>query len=386
MPSLEDLLKGEVLFINQLKAIMESYGIYHDVTAHMIGQLSSSHFRQGIEIINGEEHAYVYDGGLSTAELQRLIRTKRELYSRFLGILTDNRHSGFFAESIVFLALCKTYNSYGYPLNMHVLQPEQTWINGLSYQIEFPINVDGEVFGVEVKNNYMQLSPNSEQVQALLNPILSFNPVLINRQSTQGLKSILMRNNGRVTDLTRLLLLQHQDSHVFSDLHLDHIATFLPRIEVGQENYSGTEFKDNIRRFSMDDLVRASSQVPNQVQAKINGLIALLYVAVQYRKARSLRSGRRANSMCVALLLQNAYTYLLGAKGQNRSIDDCFTYASGKISGVLRLYFSRNINSLKVAFHEGLEDLKTKGLVKRRLSNYRVEGLSTPENWLKRVT
>lgn len=361
---------------------MESYGIYHDVTAGMIDGLSQK-FRQGIERIRGEEHPYIYDSSLSNSDLDRLVKEKRELYSRFLGILTDNRYSGYFAEAIVFLALCKTYCSYGEQLAMHILQPEQTWINGRSYKIEFPISVAGEVFGVEVKNNYMQLSPLSETVQPLLHPNLSFNPVLINRQSTKGLKSILMSRNGRVTDLTRLQLLQHEDSYVFSDLHLNHIVTFLPKIRVAGTFYDGMQFKGHIRQFEIDDLIRASNQVPDEVQAKINGLIALLYLATKFREARLLRTGNRAIYMCLALLLQNAYTYLLGAQGQYRSIDDCFAYASGKIYGVLSKYLTQNLARLKTAFHEELENLKEKKLVKRRLANYRVEGSTTPENWLK---
>lgn len=384
VPPLEEFLRGKVFFVNQLKAIMEFYGIYHEVTANMINHLSSRFFRQGIERIGGEEHRFIYDTNLSSIELDMLCKRNRVFYSKFLGILTDNRYSGFFAESMIFLALCKTRYSFGNQIAMHILQPEQTWINGISYKIEFPINVAGEVFGIEVKNNYMQLSPLSETVQALLNPELPFNPVLINRQSTKGIKSIVMRNNGRVTDLTRLLLMKHEDSHVFSDLGLNHIATFLPEIDVAGTTYNGITFKHHIRQFAMDDLIKASVQVPMEVQAKINGLVALLHLAVKFRQARSLRRGRRAKSMCLALLLQNAYTYLLGAKGQYRSIDDCFDYASGKISGILARYLTRNLNSLKVSFREGLEDLKTERLVKRRLSNYRVDGFMTPENWLKR--
>lgn len=383
-PSLEDLIRGEVFFVNQLKAIMERFGIYHDVTGRMINELSPTNAEQAVERIKGEDHLYVYDNSLSNTEFLKLLRRKRELYSRFLGILTDNRYSGFFAESIVFLALCKAYDLYGRHVNMHILQPEQKWINGVSYKIEFPINVAGEVFGFEVKNNYMQLSPKSEDMRKLLSPNLTFNPVLINRQSTKGLKRALMLRNGRATDLTRLLLLKHEDSHVVSDLQLDHIITFLPEVEVGGASYNGVEFKANIQNFEIGELIEASSQVPTQVQAKIHGLIALLYLAVKYRQARALRKGKRAFSMCLALLLQNAYTFLLGAHGEYRSIDDCFAYASGKIAGILRRYLIKNLTGLKEAFRDQLEVLKTKGLVKRRLSNYRVEGLSTPENWLRK--
>ena len=247
-----------------------------------------------------------------------------------------------------------------------------------------PINIAGEVFGFEVKNNYMQLSPRSETVKKLLSPNLTFNPVLINRQSTKGLKREIMYRNGRVADLTRLLLLQHEDSHVVSDLQLDSLVTFLPEVEVRGVPYNGVEFKGNIQNFDMEELLEASVQVPSEVQEKINGLVVLLYLSAKFRQARSLRKGRRAIPMCLALLLQNAYAYLLGAHGEYRSIDDCFAYASGKVYGVLKNYLTKNLPILKGVFQDALEDLKTKRFVKRRLSKYRVKGLSTPENWLRR--
>lgn len=381
-PSLEDLLCGKVFFVNQLKAIMEFYGFYHDVTAGMINSLPPI-FKSGVETIGGEQHPYVYDSNLPNNELGEQIKKNRESYSKFQGILTDNRYSGFFAESIIFLSLCKAYDLYGKQVGMHILQPEQSWIDGRSYKIEFPINVGGDVFGIEVKNNFMQLSPQSEKVQALLNPDLAYNPVLVNRQSTRHMKSTITSRNGRVVDLTKLLLLEHENNYVFSDLHLSHIAIFLPRIRVNQMTYNGTEFKESIKQFDIHDLIRASFQVPYEVQAKINGLIALLFLAVNFRKTMLLMKGKRAHSMCLALLLQNAYFYLLGARGEYRSIDDCFDYASSKISGVLRNHLTRNLTSIKSAFCAEMESLRAKQLVKSRLSRYRVEGLSMPENWLK---
>jgi len=382
-PPLEDLIKGELFFVNQLKGIMEKYGIYHDVTGNMIDRLSPVQFKQGVERIRGESHPYVYDSSLSGTKLDSLLRRKREMYSTFLGILTDNQYSGFFAEAIVFLALCKAFSLYGSQVGMHILQPEQRWINGVIYKIEFPINIAGEVFGFEVKNNYMQLSPKSEHISKLLSPDLTLNPVLINRQSTRGLKSELMRRNGRVADLTHLLLLQHEDSRVVSDLQVDHIVKFLPEVKVREESYNGVEFKENIHSFNIKDLVEASFQVPIEVQEKINGLIALLYLSTRFRQAQSLRRGNRAVSMCLALLLQNAYAYLLGAQGEYRTIEDCFAYAASKVTGVLKGYLIKNLASLKQAFYYELEDLKTRKLVKRRLSRYRVKGLTPPENWLR---
>jgi len=165
---------------------------------------------------------------------------------------------------------------------------------------------------------------------------------------------------------------------------LDNIVTVLPEVTLKGESYDGVRFKEQIQNFDIGELVAASVQVPTEVQEKINGLIVLLYLSAKFRQAQALKNGSRAGPMCVSLLLQNAYTYLLGAQGEYRSIDDCFAYASGKMHGVLRSYLTRNLSVLKGAFHEALEDLKTKKLVKRRLSNCRVQGLRTPENWLRR--
>lgn len=149
-------------------------------------------------------------------------------------------------------------------------------------------------------------------------------------------------------------------------------------------SYNGAKFKGDIQSFDMEELIEASVQVPTEVQERINGLVVLLYLSAKFRETQSLRKGRRAASMCLALLRRNAYSYLLGAHGEYRSVDDCFAYATSKIYGVLRNYLTKNLTRLKAAFHDELEDLKTKRLVKKRVSNYRVEGLRTPENWLRK--
>jgi len=383
-PPLKDVIRGEVFFVSQLKALMEKYGVYHDVTGRQISRLLKERVELGFETIFGVKHSYIYDKALSPDTLSTLLKEKRELYTRFVGIITDNRYSGFFAEAIVFLALCKAFSLYGGHIGMHILQPEQRWIDGVAYKIEFPIAISGEVFVLEVKNNFMQLSPKSKAVQKLLSLDPSLNPVLINRQSTVKLKSQIMRSNGRVVDLTRLLLLQNEDSHVFSDLGIDHIVTFIQQLQVGGSEYNGITFKEKVQQFQIKDLVQASVQVPTWVQAKINGLIVLLHLATRFRQARSLLKGRKAISMCSALLAQHAYSYLLGAQGQPRDFDDCFSYATSKIVGTLSRYVSKGQAIIKEDLLRRLEDLRAKQFLERRGSTFWVKDFGLPENWLKR--
>jgi len=383
-PPLKDVMRGEVFFVSQLKALMEKYGVYHDVTGRQINRLLKERVRLGFETIFGVKHFYIYDNALASDELSNLLKEKRELYSRFVGIIMDNRYSGFFAEAIIFLALCKAFSLYGSSIGMHILQPEQRWIDGVAYKIEFPIAISGEVFAFEVKNNFMQLSPKSKSVQKLLSLDPSLNPVLINRQSTVKLKSQIMRSNGRVVDLTRLLLLQNEDSDVFSDLGIDHIVTFIQQLQIGGSNYNGTTFKERVQQFEMNDLVQASVQVPTWVQAKVNGLIVLLHLATRFRQAKSFLKGRKAISMCSALLAQHAYSYLLGAQGQPRDFDDCFSYATSKIFGTLARYISKDQAIMKEELSRRLEDLRAKQFLERKGSTFWVKDFSLPENWLKR--
>jgi len=386
-PKLTEFINNNLYFNTQIKLIYEQFGYYHSETGNLINKLIKiGKIKQDETRLQGQNHPYIYDSHLSDNEKNILLSEKEPLYDDYQNLIHNQPFSGDFAESIIFLALCDSFTIHRDKLEFHLLKPQMAWLNGKTYKIDYPFMLEGEAYSLEVKNNSPQLNPESSQLSSLLNISSSINPVLANRQSTIGLKSLIMKRNGRVLDFEKLLLLNSPETkdqiQSMIDLNLKESMFPLPYITINSIQYNGREFKGEIKNLSIEELTEASNQVPKYILTKTRGLIRLLYFATLYRNAKKLPEGRRAHDMILSLLLVNFYYYILGS--DNRSdIKDAYDYAERKISGPLRIYLSRNRKKIFDEFLVRIEYYNSLNFLNRYRGKCWVEDAIQPETWLR---
>lgn len=386
-PDLSYYLSNNLYFNTQIKLIYERFGFYHSETGNWINDLlENGRLKQEEVRLQDQNHPFIYDSRLSEAEKESLLDEKRPLYDDYQKLIHNQPYSGDFAEAIIFLSLCDSFSIHKDTFEFHLLKPQMNWLDGRTYRMDYPFMLEGEAYSLEVKNNSPQLSPKSSQLSNLLRIGSSINPVVANRQSTVGLKRVIMRRNGRVLDFKKLLLLNCSDSeeHIQSmrELNLEESIYSLPHINIDSMQCNGRIFKGEINNLSMEELIKASNQVPINILKKTRGLIRLLYFATLYRKARKLPVGRKASEMVLSLLLQYFYYYILGSEDR-ADIEDAYDYSIRKISGPLMIYISRNRRQIYDEFLNRIEHFNTINILTRFRGKCWVEDASQPENWLK---
>ena len=274
----------------------------------------------------------------------------------------------------------------------HMLQPDTSWVDGYRYKMDIPITIPNEVHNIEVKNNLPQLAPTSDEIKKLCqNAGGGLAPGLVCRMATVGTKQQIMKLNGLVVELGKLIFLDTNNEQsrscraAASSLKLQDLIHWAPPIRLDSREYNGADFTSAVRteRLSIQQITSAATQVPNFVQTKVNGMIRLLCINERFRQAYCYPEGSRAAIMINSLLLQHAYKMLIDNAPTQFDIGTLFSSASAGIRQPLLKKLFDDKAVFERQFTEEWENLKFIGFVNKRKSLVWVDDASRPEIWLR---
>jgi len=368
---------------------MERVGFYHDVTGKAIDTLfTNNQLKREFHPVDDPNpslsgQAFIYKNTRPNPT------PKSNALSSILKRQSTNSASGLMAQAIVFVAIAQTIDATP---ACHILQPDMCWVDGYKYKLDIPITIPNEVHNIEVKNGLAQLAPTSTQIKKFLaGGNHGFVPDLICRMATVGTKKGLIRKNGLVTELERLILIDVDDApthlckQAASLLKIEDRIHFNSPITLGSNSYDGAQFLSSIHKekLTMDQLKSIGPQVPQFIQHKMNGMIRLITINERFREAYLYPEGKRATKLIMSLLMQHSYKTLVDNAPQQYEISSLFANAAGTIRQPLLSKLNDDKQAFQNQFDEEWETLKFINFVSKRSDHVWIDDARRLEQWLK---
>jgi hypothetical protein len=367
---------------------MEKLGFYHDITGRAIDDLFSPQ-KIGREIHPVDDNDPALRGqGFIFKGTKPSSLTKAASLSTLLDFQANKPASGLYAQTIAFIAITQAVSC---TRGCHVFQPETSWVNGHRYKMDILITIQDEVHNIEVKNNLPQLAPTSDKIRKLCrNAGRGLAPNLVCRIATVGTKQQIMKLNGLVAELGKLIFMDTDNDQTLSckaavsSLKLQDLIHWAPPIRLDSREYNGADFMSAVRTepLSIPQIASAATQVPDFIQSKVNAMIRLLWINGRFRQAYNYPEGSRAAIMINSLLVQYAYKKLIDNAPTQFDIDILFSSASARIRQPLLKKLVDDKASFERQFTEEWENLKYIGFVNKRKNTVWVDDASRPELWL----
>jgi len=306
----------------------ESAGVYQDESGKALEQLKTEGKIDRKDINSGgQQRVYFTRPETPTPEPEDEIQAAVRQFESFL------TKSGYFANLVVYVALCKIHDELSdYITGFEVLPeaPRPFLLNNPGREPDAVVLLPDEKVPIEVYNGGDYLGKNTRKYDQLRdlstnpNGSLPTNPMLINHRSDDDIKkSVRRRMNGLVVDTG--LILACEDRHdevqdILETLHLERRIDFIPEIKTTEgETLNGEDYEDLSR--GKDDvsiihppskLAPAATDLPDQFLQRIRGGVQLQYVNSIYRE------GHERTTADACFVLQEIYNILLREGGYKR--------------------------------------------------------------------
>lgn len=306
---------------------------------------------------------------------------------QLMEVQREKRQSGSLAEMVVYVALCKTYLELRDYITIQLL-PRKSYpeLNNIDWEVDSQLIIQGENYPIDVSNSLQHIMVGYEKVKKAerASETGRSNPVLISRMSSKDVKTQYLSWNGGVCDLTRLLILDEDDSvcrEAAQHFRLDDMIYWIPPLRIAGEEWDGTIYDQRIRlrprglpSVTHEDFAGASSQIPENVLLKVRGLVRSLYVGTEYRRAENVAE------RIVALLVQRAYAYLLRSQQwvESRTLIE---YSERGLGPSHRSIFNERKESFVNSFTQKLDFYKEIRFLKRRGSRYAIDDAIHPMHY-----
>lgn len=285
---------------------------------------------------------------------------------------------------VVYVALCKTYVEL--QDNIHIqLLPRNSYpeLNNTAWEVDAQLIIRGENYPIDVSNSVQHIMTGYEKVHRgmSVNDAGCSNPVLINRMSSKDVKEQYLLWNGGVCDLSRLLILDEENTdcrNAAQHFQLDDMIYWIPPLHISGEEWDGSVYDRKIRErhdglpsVTHDDFAEASGQIPEDILFKIRGLVRFLYVATEYRNAENV------DQRVLAVMVQRAYTYLLRSQNwvETQSLSE---YAKQGLGASHRAVFNEKQEFFTNSLVAKLEFYNEIGFLKQRTSRFAIDDAIHP--------
>ncbi|WP_435130317.1 hypothetical protein [Halobaculum sp. D14] len=312
--------------VSQFKLECEVAGVYQNTTGNALIELKrAGEIEEKSVQVDGDTRKYFARSKRHEPEDSIVEATKR-----FEAFLT---RSGYYANLIAYVALCKIYDEIGQHITGFDVLPEgphRYILNNPGREPDGVLLLPDERVPVEVYNGGDYLGTNTRKHQQLEDLSsdpdngIPTNPMLINRLSDDEMRAAVRSMNGIVIDTNVMVACNNEKpeiNEVLDTLHLTPRFSFLPEVETTDGDVLDGADYDELSLSTGDvDTLRPPSKMlesadilPDQYIKRIRGGVQLQYVNSIYREGH----GRMKQDAC--LVLQAIYNILLREGGLTRS-------------------------------------------------------------------
>lgn len=308
--------------VKPLKLECETYDKYQNTTGITIDQLED----------NGEV-VQIKEGGLpfvarpdvSSVSEEPIFEKTQQIYEVF-------KNNGYIANLAMYVMLCQIFDEIRGNIDLDVL-PERAFyylLHDTDGRIpDGLIRIPHEYVPVEVYNGADYISSRSDKYRQLMayasveNDEVNSHPMLINRRSTDRVKTAIRDKNGMVVDTDCFLVsesIYSEHADVIDFFYLDDIMCEVPPLTAADgDPLTGEEYdrlegdQESARRLRPpSEMTTDVEDLPKQYRWRVRGGVQLLYVNSIYRRAQE--PIRRD----ACFVIQSIYNLLLRGGGLTR--------------------------------------------------------------------